>query len=95
MTAKDEFESGATVHSVWESTEAPSNAVVEAVAHVTDRDLQRSPPLYDYIEADALDDVLTAARSADRLVEGGFDYDGVAVVVDSDGNIETSLAIVE
>lgn len=57
--------------------EPPSMAVVEAIADLTDRDPVACPPLYDYVDPDALD----------RLVSHGgevridFEYDGYEVEV--------------
>jgi hypothetical protein len=82
----------AVVRSTWEEGENPSSAVVDAVVAATGRDLTDARPLYDYVESDALDAVLVAARENGRAVTVRFDYDGVEVVVDSDGGIEVSSA---
>lgn len=73
----------------WGRSTGPSAAVVEAVAAVTDRDPTTMPPLYYWVDPDALDGLLTHDGSdAAGEVHVSFDYDGVDVVVDSTGRLE-------
>ncbi len=72
----------------WSRTSQPSVAVVEAVAAVTGRDSVDGPPLYDFLDPDALDalaDVRDAGTATDVCVE--FVYDGVDVTITGDGTV--------
>lgn len=77
------------VQSDWTRSDGPSQAVVEAVAAVTDRDPTTMPPLYYWVDTDALDGLLTHDGADDAAeVHVSFDYDGVDVVVASTGTLE-------
>lgn len=78
-----------------DGSDSPSMAVVEAVAAATDRDQTALPPLHGYVDADALDALLTGGPNrgatpsrADGHVRVSFAYDGVEVTARSDGRIE-------
>jgi hypothetical protein len=69
-------------------SDRPSTAIAMALAAALDREPTDGPALDGYIDTDALDNLL----SADPPRRGGptrisFVYDGVEVVVDSDGEI--------
>lgn len=66
----------------------PSRSVVEAVAEATGRDATALRPLYDVVDADALDALLDPAgyRSSDlRWGRVTFRYEGCDVAVHADG----------
>lgn len=69
----------------YRDADAPSTAVVEAVALATGRDPLDLPVLEESLDTDALDALVT--HSADRTTRVSFTYDGVDVVVDSSGGI--------
>ncbi|EMA59365.1 hypothetical protein C469_12071 [Halorubrum lipolyticum DSM 21995] len=88
-TAAERGESPRTVRAAWDDSGSPSTAVVEAVATATGRDPLEMPPLYDTLDVDALDGLLTADRTGDDgTVAVSFRYDGAYVWVDSGGAIE-------
>lgn len=68
----------------------PSWSVVEAVAEATGRDATALRPLYDVVDADALDALLDPAsyRSSDlRWGRVSFRYEGCDVAVHADGRV--------
>lgn len=80
------------LRSDWGRSDGPSEAVVEAVAAVTDRDPTTVPPLYYWVDTDALDGLLTHdGADAAAEVHVSFGYDGVDVVVDSTGGLEVCV----
>lgn len=81
-----------TVSYEWHAAEEPSAAVVTAVAAATNRDPVDLPPLYDHVDADALDALLTGGRRSDDEVTVRFDYDGFGVTVVSDGRLTVTPA---
>lgn len=70
----------------WTDSVLPSTAVVEAIAAATDRDHTELPPLYEYVEVDALDTLVTA--TTDHRVDVSFTYDGVRVRISSVGRVD-------
>lgn len=71
-----------------EWSDRPSTGIALAAGAVTGRDPRGGPALDDYIDTDALDDLL----SGDTPRRGGpirvsFEYDGLEISVDSDGGI--------
>lgn len=77
------------IQSDWTIHERPSTASVEAVAVATGREPTDLPPLFDHVDADALDSLVTTGRDEPHnRVSVSFDYDGIAVTVDSHGGIE-------
>ncbi|WP_227356863.1 HalOD1 output domain-containing protein [Haladaptatus salinisoli] len=72
----------------WARNGQPSIAVVEAVAAVTGRDTTDVPPLYDFLNPDALD-ALATVRGGNTVddVRVEFTYDGVEVSVTGDGTV--------
>ncbi|MDZ5812419.1 HalOD1 output domain-containing protein [Halorubrum sp. AD140] len=79
----------ASVQHTWSAPTQPSTAVIEALAASTGRDPTAMPPLYDYVDPDALD-ALLGSRTGDPedSVTVSFAYDGVAVRVASSGWVE-------
>ncbi|WP_276253144.1 HalOD1 output domain-containing protein [Halomontanus rarus] len=73
-----------THHEVADSV---SLAVVRAVASKTETDPAALPPLYDWIDPDALDALFAPSRTNDRR-EGTieFTYDGSLVTISFDDN---------
>lgn len=91
MTDETDTDEKRTVHSTWEEDDDPSSAVVEAVATATGQEVSTKKPLYDYVEAEALDSLLRRARRDGRSVTVALKYNGVEVVVDSRGTVEVVL----
>ena len=80
----------------WTQSEGPSATVIEAVASATDRDELELPPLHEYVDADALDAVVTSRQTEDSDgVSVSFDYADVEVVVDSRGWVEVQPFVTE
>jgi hypothetical protein len=78
-----------TIQSEWQQYEYPSTAVVEAVAAATNRDPLTLTPLYEYVDADGLDALLTATTSdAGAPVDVSFTYESARVTISSDGSLE-------
>lgn len=84
-------ESSGTVRATWDGSGDPSTAVVEAVARAIGQDPLEMSCLYDVLDVDALDSLLTADQTeALRTVSVSFAYEGAYVWVDSTGTIEVS-----
>jgi hypothetical protein len=73
--------------------EPPSHSVVEAVAEVTNTDPTQLRPLYEVIDTDALDDLITGdfkrIQTPDEL-RIAFQYEGCDVAVYADGRTVVS-----
>ncbi|MBV0924464.1 hypothetical protein KTS45_09660 [Halomicroarcula limicola] len=68
----------------WGASDEPTAAITDAVAAETDRAANELPPLNEYVEADALNALLTrSGRGTD--VQVSFTYEHVRVTVDSSG----------
>lgn len=77
------------VRHAWSASDRPSTAVTEAVAATTGRKPATMPPLYEYIDPDALNAVLTSrTNDSANAVAVSFTYGGVTVRIDSGGWIE-------
>lgn len=77
------------MHYEWSEPCLPSTALIEVIAAATDRDPLDMPPLYEHVDVDALDAILTARwNGTNGTVNVSFAYDGVEILLDSDGNIE-------
>lgn len=72
----------------WDESDHPSTAVIEAVVVTTGRDPTAIPPLHDYVDADALNALVTPRSESTTAISVSFLYDGVIVRVDSKGWIE-------
>jgi hypothetical protein len=72
----------------WSST-PPSAAVVETVATALDCDPMEMDPLYEYIDPDALDDLVGASDSnpTGRETSISFRFDGHRVTVSGSGEV--------
>lgn len=66
----------------------PSVGIIRAVAAATDRAATELPPLYDRVNADALDELMANGRAGDVRVS--FTYAGVEVTVTGDGDVFVS-----
>lgn len=76
-----------TVHVEWRDSSSPSVAVVEAIATATDRDPLALTPIYEYLDTDAFDALVTTARGMDSQISVTFRYEDWTVSVDSTGDI--------
>lgn len=81
-----------TVSREWHAAEEPSAAVVAAVAAASDRDPVDLPPLYERVDADALDALVTPGGRPDEGVTVRFHYDDFGVTVASDGRVTVTPA---
>lgn len=66
----------------WEDYPNPSDAIIDAVAAVTNRSPLELPPLYGFIDPEALDGLVSAGVSG--IIEDitvSFHYDGLEVTV--------------
>lgn len=76
----------------WDESLPPSTAIVEAAAAATGREPTDMPELYEYIDGDALDKLVTRkGAAAERSVELSFGYGDVDVWLDSNGQILVEL----
>ncbi|WP_435157176.1 HalOD1 output domain-containing protein [Haladaptatus sp. DFWS20] len=72
----------------WSRAEQPSIAIVEAITAVTGRNSTDIPPLYDSINPDALNALVTAkGRKTSSDVSLTFSCDGVVLTVTGDGTV--------
>lgn len=73
----------------WSESDHPSTAVIEAVAATTDRDPTGMTPLYDHVDPDALNALITPrTNSTTNAIAVSFIYDGVEIRIDSSGWVE-------
>jgi len=72
----------------WEGEQNLSMAVVEAVASVADEEVVDLPPLYEFIDTDALDNLFTPRLKYGRP-DGtiSFEFAGYLVTVRSTGEL--------
>lgn len=70
-----------SVQSFGVADKTPIEAVLEAVSTVTGIPVMDLPPLYDQVDPDALNQVLS---DCDGDVEVGFEYYGMEITVTSD-----------
>jgi hypothetical protein len=77
----------------WSST-TPSAAVVETIAVALDKDPVEMNPLYDYIDPDALDELVEASSSdpTGRDTSVSFVVDGNRVTVSGSGEVAVRTA---
>ena len=71
---------------------AVSERVISAVADARDKSALELPPLYDVVDADALDALFASGRKSDQGGPGRvvFVFDGCEVVVYSDGDVDVT-----
>lgn len=76
----------------WNEHVSPVAAIVEAVAGATNRDPVRLPPLYEYVDTDALDTLVTSGTDGLReSVSVTFPYESHTVLVENTGTIEITF----
>jgi hypothetical protein len=68
----------------WHQYESPTAAVVAAVAGLTGRTKSTLPPLYDAVDTEAVNELVTSGREGTRVA---FSYVGTEVVVDAGGTV--------
>lgn len=71
----------------WERTGSVGTAVVEALAAATDRDVLAMAPLYDSVDPDALDGIVTHSPGTGSPVVVEFDLDGTLLSVSAAGPV--------
>lgn len=76
----------------WRNPDRPSTTLIDAIATTTDRDPMAMSPLYQWIDPEALDALVSDrdARTAETVTIT-FSYDDVLVTIDSTGGIELRL----
>lgn len=79
----------ATVHTSWNGDEAPSEALVDAVAAATNNSPTDLPPLYRTVDVDALDAVIS--NGASSAAEISFSYAGTEVRLTAAGDIHVRV----
>jgi len=79
----------------WTESVSPVTAVAEAIAAATNREPTRMPPLFEYVDVDALETLVTTGTEADEPVRVTFSYETHRVSVESDGRITVGLDAVE
>lgn len=94
MTSRDDTEdvdtsteSFDTVSVRWDEYPTPSAAIVEQVAAATGKQPTALQPLYEVVEADALDTLLTSSSGP---ISVSFTYEGIEVRLRTDGYIGLS-----
>lgn len=75
----------------WDVDDGISVTVINAVAEVTGRDVDRLTPLRDVVNPEALDEAVRPAAPVDRQYEGplsiSFEYEGFEITVRRSGQI--------
>lgn len=69
---------------------SPSERIVYTVAEQTNTEPHELPPLYDSIDPDSIDRLLTSMEHGELQ----FQYAGQAVTVNSDGSVDVSEPVV-
>ncbi|QLG28984.1 hypothetical protein HUG10_16210 [Halorarum halophilum] len=88
-STRDAGPSETIVRTEWVESGRPSIAIVEAIAEATGRDPVSVAPLYEHIDSDALDALVTAAKDSSRPdVRVSFSVDVFTIVVDGGGGLE-------
>ncbi|MDY7080850.1 MAG: HalOD1 output domain-containing protein [Halobacteria archaeon] len=70
----------------WSATK-PSVAIVEAISVITNQKPEDIEPLYNRMDAEAMDDLILSARENSTDLQVSFKHDGVDILVNSDGEI--------
>lgn len=71
------------------NAESLTTAIVDAVAETTGRDPMEMPPLQEYLDVDALEELVTGrSNDAPGTVQVTFTYGEVSVRADSTGTVE-------
>lgn len=68
--------------------ESPSEGVVFAVSAVVGRPPEALDPLYDTVDPDALDALLSRSQDGERRIRATFPFAGLAVTVDGPDRVE-------
>lgn len=71
----------------FSETLTPTVAVAEAIAETTDADPTSGPPIYEYVDTDALDALLTESNGEIDSITVSFAYEGHTVVVNGSGQV--------
>lgn len=71
----------------WHGDQPPTIAFVEAVADATGRDPVEMPPLYEYVDADALNELLVGSSDRVGTTTVTVRYDDVTGRFNSDGEL--------
>lgn len=75
----------------WKLDSSISTSVIEAVATVSGRESTEIDPLYETIDPEGLDQLVTSLREAGEGTVT-FDFAGLIVTVESDGQMEFRAA---
>lgn len=78
-----------TVRAEWDESVLPSTVIVEAVAAASDRDSLDIDPLYEYVDLEAVDDLITSGVDDDSNgIQVTFEYKEFTVSIGSGGAVE-------
>lgn len=80
-----------TARGRWDQSVGPSTAIIETIAAATDSDPRSLPPLYDYVDSESLDTLMTSDESGSSQVRVSFRYEGHDIAVSSAGDIEITV----
>lgn len=76
---------------LWLSEDQPSTAIIQAVAQRKGTEPLDLPPLYEYVDPEAIDSLLlTAAENDNASIEVQFDYLEHTITITSDGHFSIS-----
>lgn len=67
--------------------ESPTEAIVRSISAIENCSIEEVPTIYDYVDADSMDRLMTRARDSDQDVTLHLTVEEYDVSVDSDGTI--------
>lgn len=80
-----------TIRAEWDESVPPSTVIIEAVAAASDRDSLDIDPLYEYVDLEAVDDLVTSRVDDDSNgIQVTFEYQGFTVFIGSGGVVEVT-----
>lgn len=81
-----------TLESEWGDDLPPITAIAEAIASATNRNPIHIPPLYESVDTDALERLVTSGTNDPyETIRITFPYENHTVLVEDDGTIEIRL----
>jgi len=70
-----------------DEADSPSQFIVQRIAEATDREVTQLPPLYDTVDPDALDDLLSSIDNDNSSFSIKFSYAGQQVSIEAGGSV--------
>ncbi|MGM0605945.1 MAG: HalOD1 output domain-containing protein [Halobacteriota archaeon] len=81
-----------TVQSDWTTSEQPSAAIIDCIAAASDRSPLDMTPLHEYVDPEALDAIVTSAKSASQSeFRVSFRYEELDVSVEANGTVTVTV----